>query len=189
MEPFDFAVRLGAVRLGAVATWVHRVVGGLSPVEPGYRTMRIAPRPGGGLTHATLTHDTVDGRVTVAWHVIDGSMRLEVTIPDGTTATVVLPLHPDGRAEEVTAGGHTWEYDLPQPRQREYTMDTPLETLADDPEVWRAVTAVFGKHLPGVPIDGTTPGISLDTVLGYFPETPAELKADLVAAIGAEGNR
>ena len=34
--------------LGAVADWLHRVVGGLEPIEPGYRTMRIAPQPGGG---------------------------------------------------------------------------------------------------------------------------------------------
>ncbi|MGC7101775.1 glycoside hydrolase family 78 protein [Amycolatopsis lurida] len=172
--------------LGAVANWLHRVVGGLSPTEPGYRSMRIAPRPGGGLTHATLTHDTVHGRVAVAWRVIDDRLRLAVTIPAGTTATVVLPLHPDGLAEEVAAGDHTWEYDLPRQRQREYTMDTPLQTLADDPAVWRAVTSVFGKHLPGIPIDGSTPGVSLNTVLGYFPETPAELTADLVAAIGAQ---
>ena len=170
--------------LGAVANWVHRVVGGLTPVEPGYRTMRIAPRPGGGLTHATLTHDTVHGRVTVAWRADDDRMCLEVTIPEGTTATVELPLHPDGRVEKIIAGDHAWEYELPRPPQHEYTLDTPLETLVGDPAVWRAVSAVFGRHLPHVPIDGTTPGVSLNTVLGYFPETPAELVSDLVAAIG-----
>ncbi|AXB45237.1 glycoside hydrolase family 78 protein [Amycolatopsis albispora] len=173
--------------LGAVANWMHRVVGGLSPIEPGYRTMRIAPRPGGGLTHATLTHDTVHGRVVVTWRIADGRLRLEVTIPEGTAATVELPLHAGGLAEEITGGDHCWEYDLPRAQQREYTLDTPLRTLADDPEVWRAVTAVFGKHLPGIPIDGSTPGVSLNTVLGYFPATPAELKADLVAAIGDKG--
>jgi alpha-L-rhamnosidase len=31
--------------LGAVADWLHRVVGGIEPAEPGYRTVRIAPRP------------------------------------------------------------------------------------------------------------------------------------------------
>ena len=35
--------------LGAVADFLHRVVGGLQRVEPGYRRVRIAPRPGGGL--------------------------------------------------------------------------------------------------------------------------------------------
>lgn len=178
--------------LGAVANWLHRVVGGLTPVEPGYRAMRIAPQPGGGLTHATLTHDTVHGRVTVDWRIVDHRLRVEVSVPEGTRATVVLPRHPDGLAEEVAAGNHTWEYDTPQTERRTYTMDTPLQALADDPEAWHAVTAVFGKHLPGIPIHGNTPesaGISLNTVLGYFPQTPAELKADLIAAIGADTER
>ena len=44
--------------LGAVADWMHRVVGGLAPAEPGYRAVRIAPQPGGGLTWAktSLSH-------------------------------------------------------------------------------------------------------------------------------------
>ncbi|QFU92544.1 glycoside hydrolase family 78 protein [Amycolatopsis sp. YIM 10] len=172
--------------LGAVANWLHRVVGGLTPVEPGYRTMRIAPRPGGDLTHATLAHDTVHGRVTIAWRVLDGRLRLDVTIPEDTSATVMLPLHPDGLSEEIRGGEHTWEYGLPQPLRRAYTMDTPLQTIAADPKAWRAVTTVFGKHFPGIPIDGSAPGVSLNTVLEYFPEMPTGLKADLVAAIGVD---
>ena len=38
--------------LGSVADWLHRTIGGLAPLEPGYRRFRVAPRPGGGLTHA-----------------------------------------------------------------------------------------------------------------------------------------
>ena len=35
--------------LGAVADWMHRVVGGIAPAAPGYARVRIAPQPGGGL--------------------------------------------------------------------------------------------------------------------------------------------
>src|SRR5699024_1249001 len=34
--------------LGAVADWMHRVVAGIDPLEPGYRRERFAARPGGG---------------------------------------------------------------------------------------------------------------------------------------------
>ncbi len=53
--------------LGAVADWLHRVVGGIEPLEPGYRRCRIAPQPGGGLSWARTAHDTVRGRIEVAW--------------------------------------------------------------------------------------------------------------------------
>ena len=32
--------------LGAVADWMHRTIGGLASLEPGYSQIRIAPRPG-----------------------------------------------------------------------------------------------------------------------------------------------
>ena len=37
-------------------------VGGIAPAEPGYRTVRVAPRPGGGLTWAKTSLDTRHGR-------------------------------------------------------------------------------------------------------------------------------
>ena len=38
--------------LGAVADWMHRVIGGIAPLEPGYARVLVAPLPGGGLTWA-----------------------------------------------------------------------------------------------------------------------------------------
>ncbi|MGW4125706.1 family 78 glycoside hydrolase catalytic domain [Nocardia sp. NPDC004711] len=173
---------------GAVADWLHRVVGGLIGEEPGYRRMRIAPRPGGGLTHATLRHTTGHGEITVAWRITGDAMRVEVDIPAGTAATVELPCHPDGLAVAIEGGHHEWEYTLPGVATVEYTMDTPLRTLADDTAVWRALTAVFSQHFPGIPIDGKAPeaaAVSLNTILEYVPGAPADLKADLVAALTA----
>lgn len=176
--------------LGAIADWLHRVVGGLSPAEPGYRTMRIAPRPGGSLTHATVTHDTVHGRVRVAWRLSGRRMRLDVTVPDGIEATVVLPLHPDGLVVQVTGGDHTWHYDAAQAETAgHFTMDTPLRTLSQHPKVWRAVTDAFGKHFPGIPLDGSAPeaaSISLNIVLDHIPGASRELENDLVAAVGGQ---
>ena len=37
---------------GAVISFLHRYVAGLAPVEPAYRSFRVQPRPGGGITWA-----------------------------------------------------------------------------------------------------------------------------------------
>lgn len=133
---------------GAVADWLHRVVGGLEAIEPGYRRARIAPVPGGGLTHTTLTHDTVHGRISVCWRIVEGTMAVEVALPAG----------PAGRVLTVGAGRHHWEYQMPVTgTDPAYTMDTPLRVLADDTGVWRALTEVFAEHLPGIPIGGRAP--------------------------------
>jgi alpha-L-rhamnosidase len=106
---------------------------------------------------------------------------------------VVLPAHPDQLVIQITGGQHSWDYEIEAgdgPVQ--YTMDTPLRTLSGDPKVWRAVTEAFGKHFPGIPLDGSAPeaaSVSLNVVLDHIPGASHELQRDLVAAIsGQEGN-
>ena len=90
--------------LGAVVDWMHRVIGGIAPAEPGYRTVRVAPRPGGGLTWAKTSLVTRHGPVRVEWHLDDGELRVQVSLPEGVTAEVDLV-----GAEPVTlgSGDHT----------------------------------------------------------------------------------
>ncbi|MFE5335044.1 glycoside hydrolase family 78 protein [Isoptericola sp. NPDC056573] len=81
--------------LGSVADWLHRVVAGLAPLEPGYRTFRVAPRPGGGLTHASARHVTPYGTAEVAWRIEDGAdgeeLVVRCVVPVGTTAELDVP--------------------------------------------------------------------------------------------------
>jgi alpha-L-rhamnosidase len=77
--------------LGAVADWMHRVIGGLAPAAPGYRELRVEPRPGGGLTWARAAHLTPYGLAEVSWRRADGILSVDVTVPAGCTATVALP--------------------------------------------------------------------------------------------------
>ncbi|GGL43346.1 glycoside hydrolase family 78 protein [Planomonospora parontospora] len=91
--------------LGAVADWLHRTVAGLAPAAPGYRRILVRPLPGGGLRHASAAHRTPYGRAEVRWERAGGRLDLEVVVPAGATATVVLPGEPD-RPVEVGAGHH-----------------------------------------------------------------------------------
>lgn len=175
--------------LGAVCTWLHRVVGGIEAIEPGYRRIRVAPRPGGGLTHASTRHDCVLGEIAVGWRIENTTMTVEVTVPEGSEAEVHLPLHPESAQITVGAGSHTWQYDLPVSDHPDYSMDTPLNVLAGNPAVWRRVTEVFAEHFPGIPIDGTAPeaaGMNLNTVLGYIPGASNDLRNALENAVAPD---
>lgn len=79
---------------GAVADWLHRTVGGLSPLEPGYRRVRVAPRPGGGLTWAETALDTPAGQVRVRWDVTDAGLVVDVELPAGVDGVLDLPGQP-----------------------------------------------------------------------------------------------
>ncbi|RZS91138.1 alpha-L-rhamnosidase [Motilibacter rhizosphaerae] len=89
--------------LGAVADWIHRVVGGIAPLQPGYSRVLIAPRPGGGLTWAESSLETPHGRVRVRWEQGQDEVTVHATIPPGVAGLIDLP----GRQkEEVGDGTH-----------------------------------------------------------------------------------
>ncbi|MBI5289427.1 MAG: family 78 glycoside hydrolase catalytic domain, partial [Chloroflexi bacterium] len=67
--------------LGAVADWLHRTVGGLAPLEPGYRRIEVRPRIGGGITSATARLRTPSGEASSSWRLEGGRMELEVVVP------------------------------------------------------------------------------------------------------------
>ncbi|SEG88151.1 alpha-L-rhamnosidase [Nonomuraea solani] len=89
--------------LGAVADFLHRTVAGLAPAAPGYRRLRVAPRPGGGLTHASAGLDTPYGPAAVAWTKEGETLTVTATVPPGTVAEVDLP---GAEPQEVGAGTH-----------------------------------------------------------------------------------
>ena len=93
--------------LGAVVDFMHRVVAGLAPAAPGYAEISIAPQPGGGLTHASAKHLTPFGPAEVAWQRVGTQLHLDVTVPHGAVAHILLP----GQTEpaSVKAGSHHFE--------------------------------------------------------------------------------
>lgn len=86
---------------GAVGDWLHRTVGGLSALEPGYARILIAPRPGGGITSAETALQTPHGRAAVRWEVESGALSAEITVPPETSGLLTWP----GRADQELASG------------------------------------------------------------------------------------
>lgn len=89
--------------LGAVADWMHRTIGGIAPLDPGYARVLVAPRPGGGLTSASTSLETRHGLVEVAWRRDADEVTVSVSLPDGVTG--VLDLGGDAPTE-VGSGRH-----------------------------------------------------------------------------------
>jgi alpha-L-rhamnosidase len=91
--------------LGAVVDWMHRTIGGIAPLEPGYAKILVAPQPGGGLSWARSSLRTPHGLVSVSW-TTEGTegFVLDVDLPDGVSALVRLP---DGHESELSGGRHS----------------------------------------------------------------------------------
>ncbi len=90
---------------GAVCDWLYSVVCGVTPVEAGYKKIRIAPQPSRVLGNAECKIDTVQGRVESRWFYRDDTLRFEFTVPAGVSAELVLP---NGRTETVSGGRYVF---------------------------------------------------------------------------------
>lgn len=92
---------------GAVGAWMYRSVAGLEldPSQPGYAHIIFRPRPGGTITWAEASLETAHGVVSIRWEKSDAGLKLDLTVPAGTHATL-LPPAGLGAAQELKPGRH-----------------------------------------------------------------------------------
>ncbi|WP_448719580.1 family 78 glycoside hydrolase catalytic domain [Microbacterium natoriense] len=132
--------------LGAVADWLHRTAAGLAPAEPGYRRLRIAPRPLAALDRASARHETPYGTAAVSWAREGDEVVVTAVVPANTTAEVSIP----GAPSEAGSGTHEWRY-----REIAASVRPPLPGLKasladviDDPRAYRALLDTLAEIDP-----------------------------------------
>ena len=77
-----------------IGTWFYQAVGGIRIDEnkPGYKHVFIEPQIPTGVTWAKTTKETPYGTINVDWELkTDAELLLNIKLPVGTTATVILP--------------------------------------------------------------------------------------------------
>jgi alpha-L-rhamnosidase len=89
---------------GSVGEWFYAVVGGLRchPEVAGWEHIVVEPRPGGGLTWAQCRYVSTRGPVSCHWERAGLELKVDIEIPPGSVADIVLPCPPGGR---ITEGG------------------------------------------------------------------------------------
>jgi len=88
---------------GAVTGWYFSRVAGITPLEPGYKRLRIKPVPGGSLTYAECSYKSAAGLIASSWKLEGSGFTLDVTVP------VEAEIHlPDGTVRQVLPGEHSF---------------------------------------------------------------------------------
>ncbi len=87
---------------GSISEWFYRSILGINPTSPGFKEFIIKPQPTGDLTHAEGGYRSVYGFIASKWKLHDGKMKLNVSVPVNTKATVMIPT---SDAQSVTIDG------------------------------------------------------------------------------------
>lgn len=95
--------------LGSVGAWLYEDILGIRSDEaaPGYKHFYLEPLPGGGLTYAKGSYESVYGTIYSEWYVEGVNIVYHFIIPDNTSATVTLPGE-KYRNMELTAGEYRY---------------------------------------------------------------------------------
>lgn len=99
----DMMISYNHYASGAVGAFLYERVAGIEPIEPGYRTFRIKPVPGGGLTYAKGSTVSPYGRIASEWKIENGMFYFAIEVPVGTRCQVTLP---DGTTSVYGSGAY-----------------------------------------------------------------------------------
>jgi len=79
--------------IGAVCEWMNRIILGINPDDryPAYKHFIIHPEPGGTITWAKGTYNSIMGLIVSDWKMEKELFILQVEIPANASATVILP--------------------------------------------------------------------------------------------------
>ncbi len=162
---------------GAVAEWIFRHCAGLSPVEPGFRKVRIAPIYDLRLGSAALIYQSAAGTYRVSWKLETARrVKLEVEVPFGCEAELKLYLAPESLCDGPVClgpGKYSWTYRTTAPLKRVYTVDDKAWELLAAPET----APVLAEH--GVTGQSIAPQHLMDSLrqCGGSPETLVTVEA------------
>ncbi|MFZ2509621.1 MAG: family 78 glycoside hydrolase catalytic domain [Gordonia sp. (in: high G+C Gram-positive bacteria)] len=132
---------------GSIVDWMHRTVAGLAPAAPGYRQLRIAPRPLDGLDHARSRQLTPYGLAEVHWtRDAQDTVTVRATVPANVTALVELP---GCAAVTVGSGEHSWQFAAPKrPAGGPFSLRSTLGDIIDDPRAYSCLMTAVTELVP-----------------------------------------
>ncbi|KAH7400186.1 bacterial alpha-L-rhamnosidase-domain-containing protein [Cadophora sp. MPI-SDFR-AT-0126] len=99
---------------GAIAKFLYERIAGLERLEAGWKRIRVAPAIGAEFTQASASHVTPRGVVSCSWTAGEVgleacTMKLDVSVPYGTSCEVVMP-DGEGEKREIVGPG-SWAFE------------------------------------------------------------------------------
>ena len=76
---------------GAIGQWMYERIGGIAPLEAGYKKIVFAPVPNPFLSEAKSNYNSPFGKIISEWKFVGSDFVYNITVPSNTSAKVVIP--------------------------------------------------------------------------------------------------
>ena len=132
---------------GSVCEAVYSRIIGLRNDAPGWKKALIAPVIRGRLHETFICYLSPAGPWRLSWKIQEnGSVRLNLSVPEGAKARVILPDHPDRAEQTVTAGSYEWKWQPSRDYLHPFTLDSLMMDLMDNADA----SAVLKQRVPAL---------------------------------------
>ena len=117
---------------GSVCEAIYSRIVGLKNLSPGWKKVLIQPHLNYRLKKINFTYDSISGRYEISWNYDEYKFYLNVSIPNGAEAKIILP---DNKEYNVGQGEYKYETDINEKIIAPFSIDTPIFELKENEDV------------------------------------------------------
>ena len=108
---------------GSVCEAIYSRIAGLRSASPGFRKVIIKPQLNYRMKEINFSYNSISGEYKIFWKWEGKEFKMNVSIPYGTEATIILP---NGEKHIVNEGIHIYRCELDKTIYNPFSIDTPL---------------------------------------------------------------
>ena len=116
---------------GSVCEAIYTRIVGIKNLSPGWKKVSIQPHLNYRLKKIKFSYNSISGRYDISWRYDETKFYINVTIPNGASAKIILP---DNTEYDVNSGAYQYECNIDQKVLTPFTIDTPLFEILDNEE-------------------------------------------------------
>ena len=116
---------------GSVCEAIYSRIAGLRNLVPGWKKVMIKPQLNYRMKHIDFSYESISGKYEISWKWSDKKFDMNVTIPNGCQAEIVLP---NGGIHNAFAGKYAYQIELDESIYRPFSIDTPILDLMKNNE-------------------------------------------------------
>ena len=114
---------------GSVCEAIYSRIAGLKNLSPGWKKVVIQPHLNYRLKKIKFSYDSISGKYEISWKYDEYKFYLNVSIPNGAMATIILPNNTEFNVGE---GDYKFESDMDEKIIAPFSIDTPLFELLEN---------------------------------------------------------
>ena len=133
---------------GSVCESIYSRIVGLRNLSPGWKNVMIKPHLNYRMKSIDFYYESISGKYEISWKWNDIKFEMNVTIPNGCNAEIILP---NGDIHNATSGKYSYEFNLDKSITNPFNIDTPIIDLVKNEEA----SKIMKELLPQIYIAST----------------------------------